>query len=150
MGLNCSHGAFDGAYSAFNRLRQCVAEAIGGSFPPHYEYEIGGAVKYIAGVSVYKSGFDDDLVYWPDEWNHAARHGIVEFLTHSDCDGKIPPEMCAVVADDLEDFALPRVKKMAWVSSGHIGRDGGYDAVLKKFIDGCRAAAAAGEPLEFG
>lgn len=35
MGLDTSHDAFHGAYSAFNRLRQEVSRARGGSFPPH-------------------------------------------------------------------------------------------------------------------
>ncbi len=35
MGLRCSHDAFHGAYSAFNRFRQFIAAAIGGSHPPH-------------------------------------------------------------------------------------------------------------------
>ena len=36
MGLDVSHDAFHGAYSAFNRLRQFVCAATGGSFPPHW------------------------------------------------------------------------------------------------------------------
>lgn len=35
MGLDISHDAFHGAYSAFNSLRQEVAHAVGGSYGPH-------------------------------------------------------------------------------------------------------------------
>jgi hypothetical protein len=60
-------------------------------------------------------------------------------------DGEISPEMCAVVANDLE----PLLDKMTWEAHGHIARDGGFRAVLQRFIDGCRAAHAADEPLLF-
>ena len=36
MGLDTSHDAFHGAYSAFNSLRQEVAHVVGGSYGPHW------------------------------------------------------------------------------------------------------------------
>ena len=88
MGLDCSHGAFRGAYSAFNRLRQAVAKAAGGSYPPH---EKG-------------SGLDDRRWYVGDEYNKESFPGLWEFLGHSDCDGEIDPEMCKLVARDLSSL----------------------------------------------
>lgn len=35
MGLDVTHGAFSGAYSAFNNLRRFLLRSIGGSWPPH-------------------------------------------------------------------------------------------------------------------
>jgi len=35
MGLDVPHGAFSGAYSAFNNLRRFLLRSIGGSWPPH-------------------------------------------------------------------------------------------------------------------
>ncbi len=38
MGLRCSHDAFKGGYSDFNRLRQAVCKTLDGDHPPHYKY----------------------------------------------------------------------------------------------------------------
>ena len=133
MGLYCSHDAFSGAYSAFGRLRQEVARAIGASYPPHNVYQIG------------MLGFSSDQWYWGEGYSQATHPGLYEFFSHSDCDGEISPEMCIHVADELEQI-LPRMPESG---DGHILARGGYRAVLKQFIEGCRAAAAANEPLRF-
>ncbi|WP_244185725.1 hypothetical protein [Bacillus sonorensis] len=38
--------------------------------------------------------------------------GLTEFFGHSDCDGEISPEMCKIVADELEAI-LPYVEELA-------------------------------------
>lgn len=131
MGLNCSHGAFDGAYSAFNRFRQAVCEATGGSYPPHKDQTL-----------------DDKSWYWGDAYSQESHPGLYEFLCHSDCDGEISPEKCVLVANDLEAL-LPEIEKLPILPTGHIERAGGYIEVAKKFITGCRAASAMNQPLEF-
>lgn len=129
MGLDCTHDAFHGAYSAFNRFRQEVALAIGGSYPPHTDKSL-----------------DDNIWYWGDDYNQRSHPGLYEFFNHSDCDGEISPENCLLIADELEAL-LPRISSNnEW---GHIERDGGYKQVLRRFINGCRAAAAKNEALEF-
>lgn len=126
MGLDLSHDAFHGAYSAFNRLREHIVEAIGGTWPnlldanPQWTY--------------------DENVY--DMNAHPALH---EFLCHPDCDGEIAPDVCALLANDLEEL-LP---KMPTTGTGHLDRPGGVRAVVQQLIDGCRRAHAAGEPLDF-
>lgn len=147
MGLDCSHDAFHGAYSAFSRLRQCVAAASGGSYPPHYVYGPNGQVQEDERGRLKRvEGLDDGMVYFGRDLDETS--GLRIFLEHSDCDGEIGPDDCLRVADELEPL-LPRVEAMGWLDCGHIGRDGGYVAVLKRFIAGCRAAHAAGEPLLF-
>ena len=135
MGLDCSHDAFSGSYGAFNRLRQIVAAATGGSFPPHKDRTL-----------------DDRLIYFSGEGESQDDHpGLYEFLVHSDCDGDISPAMCIKVANELEAL-MPKVRELEASSrfaAGHILRDGGYARVLEKFIAGCRLAAANNEPLEF-
>jgi hypothetical protein len=130
MGLDISHDAFSGAYSAFNRLRQVIAEATGGSFPPH----------------------DDPAKnrdwYYSGDVHQESMPGLWEFMLHSDCDGEIAPDLCARLADDLEQI-LPRVEALQKPDAGHIARAGGYAAVVRQLIKGARAAAEAGEPLEF-
>ena len=149
MGLDCSHDAFHGAYSAFNRLRQEVARAIGGSFPPHWEFDENGELKRDKnGLVVYDKDKEDGAWYWGDGYSAETHPGLAEFMRHSDCDGEISPEMCVKVADDLESI-LPKIEALGSTAAGHIAARGGYVEVVRKFIAGCREAAAAGEPLDF-
>lgn len=151
MGLNCSHDAFDGAYSAFNRFRQAVCHVTGfeGSYPPHYEYSMRGDLLYTKdGQVAIREGYDPDRFFLPYGMDEETCPGLWEFLTHSDCDGEISPEMCTKVADDLEKL-VPRMKELPWVAGGHIERAGGFVAVLENFITGCRMAAKHNEPLGF-
>lgn len=130
MGLDCSHDAFHGAYSAFNRFRQVVAKAMGGSWPPHDDPEK-----------------DDQSWYWGDGFSEETHSGLFLFMSHSDCDGEFTPEECKKVADDLE-VLLPEIQKYG-AGDGHILRGGGYLKVAKTFIRGCRKAYSANEELLF-
>lgn len=146
MGLDCSKDAFHGAYSAFNSFRQAVAHAVGGSYPPHFKRDEKGAL--LRGENdrpVRDEALDENSFYTGDEYTPANSPGLWEFLTHSDCDGEISPELCKTVADELELL----LDKMPEESFGHIARDGGYRAVLQRFIDGCRASHKDNEPLRF-
>jgi hypothetical protein len=135
MGLDTTHDAFHGAYSAFNNLRRFLLKSIGGSFPPHED-----------------KSFKDGFWYWGDgsEYSSETHKGLLEFFSHSDCDGEILPEMCKIVADELEGI-LPHVEQLAKTEEvfGHLLRDGGYVEVTKRFIEGCRLAHKRSEPLEF-
>lgn len=150
MGLDCSHDAWHGAYSAFNRFRQKIAEAMGGSYPPHKD------------VSLAERDW-----YWGEGYSAGTHPGLMVLLSHSDCDGEISPEDCIKVANDLEAL-LPQIAELddgdvtggasftrkgddieVNRHPGHIARAGGYVAVTEKFISGCRAANAADEALEF-
>jgi hypothetical protein len=148
MGLDCSHGAFSGAYSAFNRLRQEVAWVIGGSFPPHYLRNLDGSLALDKHGNAQRDTERDEQFFYIDSetYGRADNPGLWEFLCHSDCDGEISPEMCAKVADELEAL-LPKVR--IGEGGGHILRGGGYRAVLQRFIDGCRDAHRRNEPLTF-
>lgn len=151
MGLKCSHDAFHGAYSAFNRLRQFVCAATGpdGSYPPHWQRNADGTImEGVDGRVLLCEGLDEGSFYVGDEYDSSTHPGLWEFLTHSDCDGEIDPAMCLKVAEDLERL-LPKMEAMSWQSHGHIAARGGFVEVVRKFITGCRAAAAANEPLCF-
>lgn len=131
MGLDTSHDAFHGAYSAFNRLRTFALRSIGGSWPPHpQEWDLPGS--------------EAQMWLIPRDFSPEAHPGIWEFFNHSDCDGEIDPEMCAKVADDLETYVLPRMLDI----NGH-GHLGGYRDAMERFIAGCRLAHERGEPLIF-
>lgn len=147
MGLDCSHDAFHGAYSAFNSFRSAVCRAVGGTYPPHWLRTYDGDIaKDESGRPLRDLSLEDGMWYVPDDFTRDKHPGLYEFLEHSDCDGSISPAMCSVIADELE----PLLDKMPQESHGHIERDGGYRAVLKRFIDGCLAAHLEGKPLRFG
>lgn len=134
MGLDVSHGAFSGACSAFNRLRQFVLKSVGGSYPPHTN-----------------ANLDDNFWYWESDFGNIENYnGLCEFLNHSDCDGTISPDMCKAVSDELEAI-MPNMELLAKTEkcNGHILRDGGYINVIKQFIQGCKSAYESGEELIF-
>lgn len=133
MGLEVSHGAFHGAYSAFNRFRKVIAKATGGSFPPHDD-----VVQYP----------ESEFWYVGEDYPRATHPGLWEFMAHSDCDGEISPRLCKLVADELEAL-LPKIALWDGGGAGHIAFAGGYVQVTLKFIRGCRAAHARNEPLVF-
>jgi len=142
VGLDISHDAFHGSYGAFNRFRQAVARAIGGSYPPH-----DPAAKW---------PLDPDQWYWwageedqnPRGFGDRTHPGLYEFFMHSDCDGEIGPRVCMFLADELEAI-LPEIAAQG-DGGGHLAAAGGLGAVTEQFIRGCRAAGADMVPLEFG
>ena len=139
MGLDCSHDAFHGAYSAFNRFRRSICYVIGGSFPPHDKN------NHLLWSDEDKP--DENIWYWGHGYSHETHPGLAIFLSHSDCDGEISPEDCIKVANDLEPL-IPRLAELGsdW---GHIASAGGFAEVCQKFVDGCKLAASLGEPLTF-
>jgi len=147
MGLDTSHDAFHGAYSAFNRFRQAIAEACGVAFPPHYVIDESGQmmVDPATGLTKRKPDHDERFIYWPDDFTK-TNPGLAAFITHSDCDGEIAPDVCALIANEMEAI-LDRLPK--WPDAGHIAARGGMRKVAEIFIAGCRAAASANEPLDF-
>lgn len=139
MGLNCSHDAFDGAYSAFTRLRKYVARCAGGSFPPHFDTD----PNYDPECSREYWHYDDDEV--PAE----RVAGLTLFLAHEDCDGELSVEECRQVAAALDWIAergdYEKSRGAALTRVGPKMRDS-----VVKFANGCRAAVEAGEALTFG
>ena len=67
MGLNCTHGCYDGPYSHFNNFRRWVALQIG----LHLDS---------------MEGFGGDISF------DITNHPIKPLLNHSDCDGKLTPD----------------------------------------------------------
>jgi hypothetical protein len=123
MGLNCTHGFWDGPYSAFMRWRIALAKAAG--FPPlllmegFYEAPPGEAMKWAApreGGPLCGSHLGCSLHDWierhtaelPISWAPFKPDPLHVLLDHSDCDGKIAAKHCALLADRLAGL----VKKM--------------------------------------
>ncbi len=130
MGLDISYGAFNGSYLGFDRFRDALCRAMGGSWPPHDD-----------------SSLDDEFWYWGDDYGEDTHPGLQALLSHSDCDGIIPPKLCAALADELTAL-LPALASQG-IGAGHIQAVGGYEAVAKRFIAGCRKAAKSKKGLAF-
>jgi hypothetical protein len=80
MGLDTTHGCFNGPYSAFMRFRIHVAEAAGYGVDYYYK--------------PYLTEGDDPILI---------------LLNHSDCDGIIEAKDCAPLADAMEAL-LPKLE----------------------------------------
>jgi hypothetical protein len=106
MGLDTSHDAWQGAYSAFTRFRTALCKAAG--------YEMDSA---------------DGRTPFVD-WGHVTAQNLNGEWEFIPCGTRGPDPLL------FEDQDL----------GGHIGD---VAAKTQRFIDGCRAAAAAGERLEF-
>jgi hypothetical protein len=144
MGLDTSHDCWHGAYSAFSRWRNKLAEVAGYSFfkagePPIYDTACldWGCINNILG---------DDLLTgtWPriPVRPDGTPDALIVLLAHSDCEGKIQADMCAPLADRLEQL-LPLLEGDG---GGHIGN---YREKTQQFINGLRDAAANGEAVDF-
>jgi hypothetical protein len=142
MGLDTSHDCWHGAYSAFSRWRHEVAKAAGYQVLP---------VKYDDGVVR-----DTIMIDWghlPEralygEWPETPADPLLVLIAHSDCEGEIRPEQAGPLADRLEEL-MPQMERQDGEAGGHIAARGGYSGATRKFIDGLRAASAAGEPVDF-
>lgn len=149
MGLMISHDGFDGAYSAFNRVRQFICHACGGSYPTHYKRgKHGEYIKDDRDRLVVLDGMDENRWYVEPEFLTDQWKALREFLSHSDCDGDIKPKVCKKLAKNLESL-LPKMIEMDWEADGHIVRMGGYVAAVERLIKACRQAARLKENLRF-
>lgn len=81
MGLNVTHGCWDGAYSSFGRFREALAEQVGLKLPDMVGF--GGKMPW-------------DLLRPDPLW---------VLLNHSDCDGEIAHADCGPLAKRLHEIA---------------------------------------------
>jgi len=152
MGLDTTHDAWHGAYSAFMRWRTEIARAAG--LPP-LELMEGFFCPRNGGhgiPTIYVDPNSSELALrgiarieerLPIKWECLKPSPLHELLYHSDCDGEIPAESCGPIADELEKL-LPLLPEGE--AGGHVGD---WRAKTQQFIDGLRRAAAASEPLGF-
>lgn len=138
MGLDTTHDAWSGAYSAFSRFRNALAKAAG--------YETI-EIKHRETVLIDWAHFTEENYFglWGDvvPCSGVGPDPLLYLIVHSDCDGHLEPEHCAALADRLAEL-LPALAGLD--GGGHLGN---VHAAARRFIDGCRAAADAGERLEF-
>ena len=79
MGLDTSHGAFNGPYSSFGNLRKWLAEKIGINLNDYAGY-MGGGTKDLTTID----------------------HELMPLFNHSDCDGELSPQQCEQIAIGLD------------------------------------------------
>jgi hypothetical protein len=82
MGLDTTHNAWHGPYSAFNRFRELLMIAYNGSNLRGYE------------------GFGGNL-----SMDNIEDAGLKIFFNHSDCDGEITAADCHLVANGLRSLS---------------------------------------------
>ena len=158
MGLDCSHDAWHGSYSAFMRWRQKIAEVAGlpplelmeGFYSPLDGGSYGLPTLYHGPNTMAPALGSDSQPYMaslnerlPIRWGCLKPSPLYELLYHSDCEGEIAVDRCGPIADALE-VLIPLLP--AGDAGGHIGY---WREKTAQFVAGLRAAAAEGEPLDF-
>ena len=158
MGLDTTHGCWHGAYSDFMRWRCEIAKAAG--LPPlqfmegFYDWEdithedVNAAVQTLGFASRHEWARDmlQALYYGgslPIKWDCLKPSPLHALLNHSDCEGDIPAQECAGIADAME-AVLPELQNVS--GGGHIGD---LREKTQAFIAGLRLAAEKGESVEF-
>ena len=149
MGLDTSHDAWHGAYSAFMRWREMIAEIAG--MPPLRMMEgfwTKGQAPYDPATMIFNDESGKESVErfcsgLPIKWEALKPSALHALLYHSDCEGELSPEECRGIADELEKL-LPLFPQGD--GGGHIGN---WRDKTSQFIAGCRAAAEANEPINF-
>lgn len=138
MGLDTTHDCWHGPYTAFLRWR---AEL-------HYllTADIRGRDGYEEAI---RSGAD--VYYWSEDplplrnvlepYRAQLERVMRMFMTHSDCDGEIAAEDCGPLADALQIIMDRCMPARALYDTAR--------PATERFIAGLRAAAEAGEAVEF-
>lgn len=142
MGLDTTHEAWHGAYSAFARWRTTIADV--GGFPDldlmAGYYTPGG--RFTGEPTTFDT--PPGLNGLPIPWTAFMDNPLTPLLMHSDCDGWIEVKDLLPLAARLEEL-LPLLE-LEGSGGGHIGS---YREKTRQFIDGCRKATKANERLEF-
>lgn len=124
MGLDTTHGCWNGPYSAFHRWR-CHLHGLITKSEPEYRY----------------GSWDESLRRAWDEGRYEDQSVPINVLMlHSDCDGEIPAEVCGPLADALQEIVDGLPARAL------------YDTIrpaTERFIAGLRRAQEAGESVEF-
>lgn len=136
MGLDTTHNCWHGAYSAFNRWRNHVAQAAG--------YAVEGRNVLIDWGHVTEANLQGDWKQIPHGLD--GPDPLIILIAHSDCDGTIRTEHAGPLAERLEDL-LPKIQDED--GGGHVAASGGYRQVTYNWINGLREASDLGEDVEF-
>ena len=129
MGLNCTHGFFDGSYGSFTNLKVQVAQAAG--YPIR---KAGGLYGGYDIVDIDYQAYPKDVQY--GHWDNGNPDDILMVLfMHSDCEGCIHPQQGALLANRLE-VLVPLV-------------DEEWQERVEEMVSGLREAAAWRQDIIF-
>lgn len=154
MGLDISHNTWHGAYSAFTRWREKIAEIAG--LPPlelmegfYFEDKFHNPFSLLDFAfpkedSLEMSALRRIRKKLPIKWESLKPDPLYELLYHSDCDGEINYGACGKIASRLEQL-LPLLPDDE--GGGHIGN---WKEKTQQFIKGLRLAHSKKEKLIFG
>jgi hypothetical protein len=129
MGLQTTHGCWEGAYSNFRVWRKKLADLA------HYSEEFCDALATadtIEGI-----------------WNEEPTDVLFVLLLHSDTQYSIPHRYCSALADRLEGLLKIFNIKNPSVSEFDLLANTGFPSRTQQFIDGLRLAASLKEDVEF-
>ena len=144
------------AYSVFNKFRERVAKHIGIDLRKMDGFsDVDKSILSAQGWEAYHAACeaDTDKISWD-----TVNDPIKGLLHHSDCEGEIPAEECAAIADRLEQIIekWPTRQKLKtdpfWQERGYppeLDLEDYDTAQAKGLIEGLREAAKTGKPLEF-
>lgn len=145
MGLDTSHDCWHGAYSAFTRWRNKLAEVAGYEFYKIPMYEGGPPMTEVPTIDwalVREKQLLGDWDEIPCRLD-GTRDPLLILITHYDTEGIIKTEHAGPLADRLEEL-LPLLDGKD--GGGHIGS---YTETTETFIKGLRKASKRGEKVTF-
>lgn len=146
MGLNTTHGCWNGPYSGFAKFRELVGKAAG---LPHKPSRLSGEQLDINWEIVTKRQI---MGHWGRKPPTVESSGIYDppitdpvlyLLVHSDCEGKLRRGYLPALKARLEE--LEPAYDALIVRSEHRY----YASDLRHFIEGLEEAIGAGEHVEF-
>jgi hypothetical protein len=147
MGLDTTHNCWHGAYSAFNRWRDKLAEVAGYTFHESVGSHdpIGSVIIDIDWGNIEKTIGTDLNGEWPaiPVRPDGTPDPLIILLAHSDCEGELQTEFLEPLADRIEEL-IPHLGEED--GGGHIGL---FKDKTEKFVKGLRLAAKRNEKVEF-
>lgn len=145
-------------YSGFNSFREKVAAQIGINLRKMEGFsDVDKSILSEQGWEAYRKAYEADALAPKISWD-TVNDPIKGLLHHSDCEGEIPAEQCAAIADRLEEIIKdwPDTDTLKidpfWQARGYSPEItlSNYDKQQATgLIAGLREAAATGKPLEF-
>jgi hypothetical protein len=143
MGLDTSHDCWHGAYGAFSRWRDKLAEVAGYGFVPCDCPSLWCKGRLFVDIDwdlYHGGGLGDTLM---GEWVETPEDPLLVLMVHSDCDGWIRTAQTDALATRLTEL-LPLLPDED--GGGHIGH---WQVKTQRFIDGLRLAAECCEDVRF-
>lgn len=147
MGINLTHNAWTGSYTAFAAWRTALAGAAGYETTAEPDPETGRIsfeelrhAQYA--VAGWQFNPDRDIGDWTNE--PPPPDPLLILLTHSDCDGRIAPQQAQPLADRLEQL-LPRIPQY----TKDLADEMQLQFMTRKFVAGLRDAIGQNQPIIF-